>query len=931
MKNLFLLFLWALLLLPFAGTAAKPGPVTLQHLQCESRTNPLGVDSQQPRLSWQLVSAARNQRQTAYQVRVAEEERALQKGKKLLWDSGKQLSDQSIQVSYGGPALKSAGQYYWQVRAWDAAGRPTAWSAPARWQMGLLAPADWAGARWLALDSLPAGQRIVPGIHFPDVKRVLGNRPVGENALPQFRKELTVRPGLKRATAFVSGLGHYEMHLNGQPVADHFLDPGWTNYDHHALYASYDITAQLRPGPNVVGVLLGNGFYNVPRERYHKLIISYGLPKLIGQLRLEYRDGTVEQVITDQTWRVTASPTTYSSIYGGEDWDATKELPGWQTPGYDARAWQTPLLVKGPPALVSQTAPPVKIMQTFEPVSVTQTQPGVWVYDLGQNMSAVPELTVTGRAGQQLKLTPAELLTADTRLAQQWASGGPHFYQYTLGGAGPETWHPRFTYYGFRYVQLEGAVPAGQPNPAGLPVVTALRGLHVRSSMPAAGSFTCSNELFNNIYHLIDWAIRSNVISVMTDCPHREKLGWLEETHLMGTSVRYGYDVAALLPKIIRDMQTAQLPNGMVPDIAPEYSQFGGGFRDSPEWGSAAVLLPWYAYQWYGDQATLATSYSSMQRYVDYLASRADNHLLSYGLGDWFDLGPKQPGESQLTPKGITATATYYQDLVVLEKTARLLGKTADAAQYQQRAAAVRAAFNAKYYDPIKHQYATGSQTANAMPLYVGLVPDDQRAAVLQSLRQELQTHDYRLTAGDIGFRYLLRVLDDAGASDIIFQMNNRADVPGYGYQLAHGATALTESWAALRNVSNNHFMLGHLMEWFYSGAGGIRPDEGSVAFRRIVIRPEPVGDLNSASTRYESPYGPIATRWTRQASTFTLTVDIPANTTATIQLPTTDAGSITESGRPLGKDMSILGTSAGRASLAVGSGQYVFECRLSN
>ncbi|RZK53046.1 MAG: alpha-L-rhamnosidase, partial [Hymenobacter sp.] len=460
-----------------------------------------------------------------------------------------------------------------------------------------------------------------------------------------------------------------------------------------------------------------------------------------------------------------------------------------------------------------------------------------------------------------------------------------------------------------------------------------LTALHTRNAAAQVGEFSCSNALLNQTNALIDWAIKSNLASVFTDCPHREKLGWLEETHLMGASMRYGYDIATLGRKTVADMQASQLENGLVPEIAPEYVKFEWGgdmFRDSPEWGSASIILPWYLYQWYGDQQVLRDSYPMMQRYLAYLGTQAHNHIITKGLGDWYDLGPKPPGTSQLTPMGVTGTATYYYDLTLLAGIARLLGHADHAAAYEQLGAEVKTAFNEQFFNPQTKQYATGSQAANAMAVYMGLVAPENKAAVIENLVQDLRRNDNRLTAGDIGYRYLLRVLEDAGRSDVIFAMNSRADVPGYGYQLAHGATALTESWAALPTVSNNHLMLGHLTEWLYGGLAGIRPAEGAVAFAKIDIRPTPVGDVTSARARHHSPYGLIVSDWQQTATGFALTTTIPANATATVYLPATAASLILESGQPLAQhpELRLLGVGQGRARVQVGSGTYHFEVK---
>jgi alpha-L-rhamnosidase len=448
---------------------------------------------------------------------------------------------------------------------------------------------------------------------------------------------------------------------------------------------------------------------------------------------------------------------------------------------------------------------------------------------------------------------------------------------------------------------------------------------------PAAGSFSCSKELFNRTFALIDWAIRSNLASVPTDCPHREKLGWLEQTHLMGGSIQYNYRILTLYRKLVRDMMAAQLADGLVPDIAPEFVPFVGGFRDSPEWGSAAVILPWSLYEWYGDRETMAAAYPMMKRYVDYLATKAEGHILSHGLGDWYDLGPRFPGEAQLTPKALTATAIYYRDLDLLARMAALLGKADDAGSLAGRAGDVRKAFNAKFYDPAAKVYATGSQTAFAMPLHFGMVDERARPEVFRNLVRSIRQGGGALTAGDVGFDYLLKALEEGGASALIYEMNAREDVPGYGFQLAKGATALTESWAARREVSNNHMMLGHLMEWFYSGLAGIRQAEGSTGFATIEIKPHPVGDVTWVKARYHSIRGEIVSEWRIENSRFYADVTIPANAKALIKIPAASGSAVTEGGIPATRSAGVkfIGLEDGRAVFAVGSGTYRFAADL--
>ncbi len=916
MKSITTYFLSAIIAVLFACNRT---PVDLRtvNLTCEQNDIPSGIETLSPALAWQITSDGRDVLQTAYRILVASDPKQLEADKGDVWDSGKVSSDNSIQVFYEGSPLQSAQTYYWKVKVWDNHGNESEWSSPASWQMGLIEKKDWSNAEWIALQELPADKRIVPGIHGEGDAR-LGDM---KDILPWFRREFTVDKPLKRATAFISGLGHFEMSLNGKKVGDQFLDPGWTDYEEYALYVTFDVTTCLNQGGNACGIMLGNGFYHTPHERYLKCVVSHGYPKTICKILLEYADGSTAEIVTDESWKVSPSPVTFSSIYGGEDYDARLYRAGWDKPGFNDGEWKKPLKVSGP-SLRSQTATPLKVMETIEPQRVFRSKKGDWVYDLGQNASGIIRLNVKAAKGKTFRIWPGELIDDDSIITQR-ASGYPFWFGYTAGGSNEETWQPQFTYYGFRYLMLEGAVPEGKPNPKGLPVVTSVAGLHTRNAAPEVGTFTCSNELFNRIYRLIDWSVRSNMASVLTDCPHREKLGWLEVAHLMGNSIRYTYNINRMYNKVIDDMRTAQLTDGLVPDIAPEIVVFWGGFRDSPEWGSAYVILPWYLYQWYGDKRPIQDNYQGMKRYVKYLTSKADNHIVSHGLGDWFDLGPNTPGESQLTSKGLTATAIYYYDVSIMKQAAKLLGNTDDETYFTKLSNDIKEAFNRKFFNAETKQYDRGSQTANSMALYMELVEPQYRQAVFENILNDLKDRNYSQTPGDVGFRYFLRVLESEGASETIFTINNRDDVPGYGFQLAKGATALTESWAALRFVSNNHCMLGHLTEWMYSGLSGIRQAKNSIAFRDIVIKPEPVGDIKYATASYYTPYGKIVSDWKRDDQNFYLNINVPPNTSALVFFPFGEMNTLTENGKKFKAKTAT--DDQGKTAIKVGSGSYKF------
>jgi alpha-L-rhamnosidase len=904
------------------------GETAVSTIKCEYEVNPLGVENLHPRLSWLITSKLRNQLQVAYQVLVATSPEKLLADKGDMWDSKKEKSDQSILVEYKGKPLQAGEKYYWKVKIWTSDGKETFWSKPSMWQMGLLTADDWGGAKWITMAQLDESK--FAGLSADTIL----NRT--KNTLPILRKEFYIDKPFATATVFISGLGHFDMKVNGQKVGDHFLDPGWTNYEKYASYVTFDVTKQFAKGKNAIAVMLGNGFYDVPKGGHYRkgdLVLLHGLPKLICKILVQFPDGTQQFIESNQTWKVNRSPITYSSIYGGEDYDASLEQDGWDKASYTDAAWPSAVVVKGSEKLVADRNSPNKVMESIVPVKVFKSQKGKWVYDLGQNASGIVRLTVAGKAGATVRAYPAELIDADSTVNQK-ATGSPYYFSYTLKGKPSETWQPQFSYYGFRYVQIEGGVPDGKANPEGLPVVKELTGLHTRNSADKVGTFTCSNDLFNKTNTLIDWSIKSNMQSVLTDCPHREKLGWLEQTHLMGTSIQFNYDIARLYSKTVADMQSSQLSDGMIPAIAPEYCIFNDKngkpsmFRDSPEWGSAYVILPWYMYQWYGDTKLLQDNYDGMKKYVDYLGSKATNKIVSYGLGDWYDIGPKRPGVSQLTSLGVTGTATWFYDVNIMASAAKLLGKKDDVARYTSLAKDIKAAFNQTYFKKDSFHYDLNSQAANGMALYMNLVEPQNKAKVLESLIKDIRSHNNALTAGDVGYRYVLQALQAGGASNVIFDMNSRSDVPGYGYQIKQGATALTESWQALRTVSNNHLMLGHLMEWFYAGLAGIGQDENSAAYKNIVIKPQPVGDITDAKASYQSIYGLIRSEWKIQGKLFSLNVEIPANTTGVVYLPTADAASVTETSIAMDKvkDAQFLRNEGGYLLYKVSSGTYQFK-----
>jgi hypothetical protein len=885
-------FVWLL----FLATLALQGQ-TPADLRCEWQTQPVGIQTETPRFSWIISpdSGRRGVRQTSYRVIVANSRQSIDKRDGDAWDSGKAESSDTLQITYAGKKLASSTSYFWAVQIWDQDGA-SHWSGVNTFQTALLRQNDWSGL-WIAA----------------------AQSPEKDKSLPLFRRNFQVSKRVTRAVIYISGLGQYDLRLNGEKVGKAVLAPAWSDYRKTVYYNSFDVTNAVKRGENVFAVALGNGMYNVEevKDRYTKFKGSFGEPKLLFQAEVTFSDGTKDRIISDHNWHTNQGPTTFSSVYGGEDYDARMEQPGWDRPGFKEKDWLQAQETEGPGGIfLAQQSPPVEVEKTFETVKVTEPQPGINVYDLGQNFSGWPQISVKGPRGSSVKLIAGELLDRDGMVSQR-STGGPQWFNYTLKGQGTETWHPEFSYWGFRYVQVERTADAGV-----MPEVVSLSGQFTYAAAARTGTFESSSELLNRTHALIDRAIESNMQSVLTDCPHREKLGWLEESHLLGSALMFDFDLATFYEKISDDMADAQQSDGLIPDIAPEVTVFEEGFRDSPEWGSAFVLDPWLAYQAYGDTRVIADHYEGMKKYVAYLGSKADKGIIAYGLGDWYDIGPGEPGVSKLTSLGFTATAIYYQDLTTLARCADILHKADEQKEFLKQADDVKQTFNKHFYSPDIHVYDHKSQTDYAMALVTGLVPETDQGSVLEKLVADIRAHNNHVTAGDIGFHYVVKALMDNGRADVLYDMLSRADSPSYGYQLSKGATSLTEAWDANPLDSQNHFMLGHAEEWFYRGLAGIDFDMSRPAERILIIRPSPVGDLTSAGAVYNSVLGSIASHWTRTDGVLTLTIEIPSNLSAEVHFPAAKALI------DMPDRVKLLSSSPSIVTYEVPSGHYVFRSR---
>ncbi|GHF39785.1 alpha-L-rhamnosidase [Amycolatopsis bartoniae] len=695
-------------------------------------------------------------------------------------------------------------------------------------------------------------------------------------ALPRFVKDFALRGRVASARLFITGSGLYDAEVNGAAVSKAVLEPPNTDFREQVVASTYDVTSLLDNGRNRIAVELGPGDFDVhdtpdAPSRYQYVNNHYANPRLLAQLQVRYTDGRTETIATDGSWQTGLGATTFSNWYGGEDYDARRETPDWARAG--AGTWQ-PVVVTGNPLptakIVGRTAPPVEPVDTLPVVAVTQPRPGEYVLDFGTNVAGWPQLRLDGAAGTRVELRPAEKLNADGTITQS-GFRGPVWDSVTLAGKAL-TWHPRYTYHGFRYLEVTG-----------LPAPPAASAIVLRTTNHAVGSFDSSDDLLDGIHRIIDRSVQSNMYSILTDCPHREKLGWLEQDSLVFGTVSRGYDVQAYYRKLLRDMADAQTPSGLVPDIAPEYTEFtewDAGYRDDANWGGTLVLAPWLLYRTYADQGVLSTYYPNMRRYLSYLDGKASGGLLDGGLGDWI-------GIDTSTPRGYTATYGYLRLTRTMAQIADVLGEPADAAAYRQRAGEITKAFNAKYLDAANHTYASGNQTGDALALDLGVVPADQHDAVLAHLIANIRAKGNHLDVGEIGLPAVIDVLSAAGRDDVVYDIATQRTAPSYGAQVLSGSTSLGEAWDGLAgNASQNHFMLGAIDEWFTAGLGGIRQADGDVGYRHLEIAPAVVGTLTDVSASYRTPQGEVRTHWQRHGDSLRLDVTVPANTTARVVVP---------------------------------------------
>lgn len=892
--------LLAAMLLPTPIAAAPP---SVTNLRTEYKVNPIGIDIRTPRLSWQLASGERGVVQAAYQIQVAEDEAF----KSILWDSGRVPEDRSIHVPYAGPALLSGKRYHWRVRVWEGSGQVSDWSAPAFWEMGLLSPADWK-AKWITPDWDEDTTKSQPS--------------------PMLRGVFRIGKPVRSARAYATSLGLYELHLNGARVGDQLFTPGWTSYRKRLQYQTYDITAQLRQGENVIGVILGDGWYRGYlgwRDRRN----TYGdrLAALV-QLQITFTDGSTQTVITDESWRASTGPILASDIYMGETYDARLEKSGWSAPGYDASGWRgVRVLEHSKEILIAPEGPPVRRIEEIRPVKILRTPAGETVVDMGQNMVGWVRLKVRGPAGTTVTLRHAEVLDKEGNFYTANLRGARQTVRYTLRGDGEEVFEPHFTFQGFRYVAVDGF-------PGELPL-EALTGIVIHSDMRVTGRFETSNPLLNQLQHNIVWGQKGNFLDVPTDCPQRdERLGWTGDAQVFSRTAAFNMDVAAFFTKWLADLAADQNPDGKVPHVIPDV--LGGAA--SAAWADAATIVPWNMYTVYGDTRLLERQYPSMKAWVEYMRRTAgSSYLWNTGqhFGDWLAFATTRsdyPGAT--TGKDLIATAFYAHSTELLARTAAVLGRQDDARFYGALADRVKQAF-VREFVTANGRVGENTQTAYALALQFELIPESMRLEAARRLVADIDLHGH-LTTGFVGASYLTHVLTRYGRLDVAYRLLNREAYPSWLYPVKQGATTIWERWDGIRPDgtfqdpgmnSFNHYAYGAIGDWMYRVVAGLDAAPDGPGYKHILIHPRPGGGLTSARATLETMYGTAASGWRLKDGRFELDALVPPNAHATIRIPNATLERVTESGRPLKEAPGLRNPRQDGADVVVeaGSGDYRF------
>ncbi|MFX1487916.1 MAG: family 78 glycoside hydrolase catalytic domain [Promethearchaeota archaeon] len=850
------------------------------NLRCEYLENPIEIDIQNPRFSWLLTHKGRNQSQSAYQIIVSSKKALLNAEKGDIWDTGKIISQNFVNIEYDGKALRSNSTYYWRVKWWDKDDLESSFSKPAIFGTALLEESEWK-AKWISKKEF-VDKKTRKALQYKSGERGLFGRLKEVNAI-YLRKEFNIEKQIKTAKLYISGLGYYELRINGNRIGDRILDPAQTDYNKIALYSTYDITKDLQTF-NAIGVILGNG-------RSVELF-RYDFPKLIAQIYIEYKDGTNDIIITDESWKVSNGPILQNGIYFGEIYDARLEMPGWDNPDFEDNIWDNVVVVNGY-NLASQLMQPIQISKVMKPQTIQSPQAGMYIYDFGQNYTGFVRLKLRGPRGCQVKLRFAEILNEHGTLNTATNGNAPATDIYILKGEGEESYQPHFTYHGFRYVEITGF--------PGVPSLETIVGLFFHSNVPKVSDFFCSNDLINQLHTNIIWGQLSNLMSIPTDCPQRdERQGWMGDAQLVTEEAMLNFDMARFYTKYLRDIKLCQRNDGSISDVVPPYWNI---YPADPAWGSAYITIAWYMYWYYNDIRVFEDHYESLKHYIDFLSNTAKESISPLGkYGDWC---PPMCIVSKRTPLELVSTWYFYHDTLLFSEIAKIVGNESDYKEYSIKADEIKNNFNKNFllgtYKYIKMSLMDRaiSQTSNVLPLYLGMVPEDKKKSILSQLIEAIQGHyDNHIDTGIVGTRYIFDVLTDNGYPEIAYKMINQKSFPGFGYMIREGATTLWERWEKLESSgmnSHNHIMLGSVDSWFFNTLAGIKSlAPGWKAFR---IKPFLAEDMNYAQAKLNTIKGIIYSAWEKKDGSIKLTANVPIGCKAEVWIPIQDDNRIIKEG----------------------------------
>ncbi|MFC0775236.1 alpha-L-rhamnosidase [Terrimonas alba] len=904
----------------FSSLQPIAAQVTIQRLRCEMLNNPLGVDVTSPRLSWQLQSTERNVEQTAYHILVASSKEKLNSNEGDLWNSGKICSSQSIHISYSGQPLQSGKPYFWKVKAFTTKGE-THWSEMAYWSTGLLNESDWK-AKWIGYDKASTWDSITQWSRL---------------SARYLRREFQSASIVKRATVYICGLGMYELYINGKKIGDQVLAPNPTDYRKTYFYNTHDVTTQIKAGTNAVGAVLGNGRFFTMRQNYkmHKHN-TFGYPKLLLQLEIEYTDGSKKTIISDESWKLNVDgPIRTNNEYDGEEYDARKEFTGWTIAGFNDNKWMQPQIVEAPKGkMIAQMSEPMKVMQTIKPLSIRKLPGGKYILDMGQNFSGWIKLqNINGKKGDKVVLRFAESLQTSGELFVANLRDAKVTDVYTFGNVslGDRGWRPSFVYHGFRYVEVSGF--------PGVPTLDNFEGQLVYDALETTGSFETSNATVNAVYKNAWWGIASNYKGMPVDCPQRnERQPWLGDRTVGSQGEGYVFNNAALYAKWMQDIEDSQTEEGSIPDVAPAFWNY---YSDDVTWPAAYIFISNNLYNQFGDITPIQRHYPSMKKWMMYMKEKfMKNYIVTRDkYGDWC-VPPESPGlihakdPSRLTDGKLIATAYYYKLLSYMQRFAQLTNNKEDAIVFAALGDSIRTSFQKTFYNPQQQSYSNNTVTANLLPLYFGICPDSLREVVFEKIKHKIEVDNKNhISTGLIGSQWLMRGLTEYNHTDLAFTLASNNTYPSWGYMSANGATTIWELWNGNTanpgmNSQNHVMLLGDLLTWFYENLAGIRSNKTDVAFKKIIMKPSIPTGLNIVNASYKSLHGLIASNWRKNTNQFEWSVSIPANTKATVYIPADDVAFVKESGQAISQisDIRFIKMEKGSAVFEIGSGSYYFQ-----